>query len=198
MTAARLSRTSSRSRGRPRGFDPASTLLRIRACFAGRGYAGTTLDELANATGLARPSLYNAFGDKRAMFLRALESEYEEVCVRLSKLDESEPLITRIARFFEAATAGYVAGTSNQTLGIAFGAALAETATDPDVRLWLRRFDAAFRRVARGMLSKDASAPDAMLLSVLAVALCVRARAIPLSDDIDLPAVAALLAARTV
>ncbi|BCY09222.1 TetR family transcriptional regulator [Actinoplanes sp. L3-i22] len=43
--------------------------------FAQKGYAATTLEDLVSATGLGKQSLYNAFGAKRDLFLRALTSE---------------------------------------------------------------------------------------------------------------------------
>lgn len=42
-------------------------------CFWGRGYESTSVRELATAMGIAGPSLYNAFGDKRTLFVEALE-----------------------------------------------------------------------------------------------------------------------------
>ena len=38
-----------------------------------KGYAATSLDDLSKATGLVRPSLYAAFGNKEEMFLRAMD-----------------------------------------------------------------------------------------------------------------------------
>jgi AcrR family transcriptional regulator len=42
-------------------------------CFWHRGYEATSVRDLAASMGLSGPSLYNAFGDKRALFVRALE-----------------------------------------------------------------------------------------------------------------------------
>src|SRR4249919_2313925 len=63
----------SRPRGRPRSFDPDAVLEKARGVFWTLGYAATSLDDLAAATGLNRPSLYAAFGDKHALYMRALE-----------------------------------------------------------------------------------------------------------------------------
>jgi AcrR family transcriptional regulator len=197
--SAALRRKSSRPRGRPRSFDSAATLLEIRRCFARRGYAGTSLDDLAGATGLGRPSLYSAFGDKRAMFLRALDSEYREVCVRLSRLDESDPWTFRVTAFLEAAMAEYRSNLSGHGLGIAFAVAPAEAVTDPDVRRRLQQFNAAFDAAARRALGWDACTPAVLLLSALALSLCVRSRS-NLSwslDDIDATALASLLRCST-
>jgi AcrR family transcriptional regulator len=60
---------------RPRSFDEADVVARARATFAETGYAGTSLDALLDATGLARQSLYNAFGGKKELFMRAFLSD---------------------------------------------------------------------------------------------------------------------------
>jgi AcrR family transcriptional regulator len=61
-----------RGRGRPPAYDRAEVLARIAATFRRHGYEGTSLDRLAAETGLARPSLYAGFGDKREMYLAAV------------------------------------------------------------------------------------------------------------------------------
>src|SRR5882724_10797919 len=60
-------------RGRPRAYDPATAIARAAETFWKAGYAGTSLDDLSAATGMNRPSLYAAFGDKRDLYLKALE-----------------------------------------------------------------------------------------------------------------------------
>jgi AcrR family transcriptional regulator len=59
--------------GRPRLFDADQTLDQAIRVFWRKGYEGATIDDLTEATGLSRPSLYNAFGDKEALFMRCLE-----------------------------------------------------------------------------------------------------------------------------
>jgi AcrR family transcriptional regulator len=61
------------SRGRPRGFDIDQMLDRAIAVFWQKGYAGASISDLTQATELAPPSLYAAFGSKRGMFLAALK-----------------------------------------------------------------------------------------------------------------------------
>ncbi|MGI9333991.1 MAG: TetR family transcriptional regulator [Gammaproteobacteria bacterium] len=58
---------------RPRAFDRDEVLARAMSLFWARGYAGASLDALDAATGLNRGSVYNAFGDKRGLYLEALE-----------------------------------------------------------------------------------------------------------------------------
>lgn len=62
-----------RRRGRPRSIDRDAALAAAMDVFWARGYEGASLDELTAAMGVSRPTLYGAFGDKRALFLRALD-----------------------------------------------------------------------------------------------------------------------------
>lgn len=63
---------------RPRMFDEAEVVDRARRTFAESGFAGTSLDDLLASTGLARQSLYNAFGGKKELFMRAFLSDTTE------------------------------------------------------------------------------------------------------------------------
>lgn len=58
---------------RPRSFDEAAVLRAARDQFWEHGYAGTKVDDLAAATGLGKGSLYGAFGDKHALYLRVYD-----------------------------------------------------------------------------------------------------------------------------
>src|SRR5262249_49612858 len=64
--------SDARPRGRPRAFDPQTALQRAREAFWDRGFAGTSLDDLSERTGMNRPSLYAAFGDKQELYLETL------------------------------------------------------------------------------------------------------------------------------
>lgn len=60
-------------RGRPRGFDEDEVLERALDLFRRQGFAGTSYSDLTCATGLNKPSLYAAFGDKEALFSAVLD-----------------------------------------------------------------------------------------------------------------------------
>ena len=64
--------TSKKPRGRPRGFVPTEVLDRVRVVFLEKGFAAASVDELAAAAGLNRPSLYAAFGDKEQLYIHTL------------------------------------------------------------------------------------------------------------------------------
>jgi AcrR family transcriptional regulator len=64
---------------RPREFDETTVLGRARDRFWSTGFAGTSIDEVAAATGLGKGSLYGAFGDKHQLYLRVFDRYCTEV-----------------------------------------------------------------------------------------------------------------------
>lgn len=58
--------------GRTRAFDLDQAIGAARDRFVRSGYLGTSVDDLIEATGVPRSSLYHAFGSKRGLFLAAL------------------------------------------------------------------------------------------------------------------------------
>src|SRR5262245_42472157 len=59
---------------RPKEFDVDDALDRALGAFWRKGYAATSVQDLVTAMGIERASLYGTFGDKRALYLRALRS----------------------------------------------------------------------------------------------------------------------------
>ncbi|GAA1388446.1 TetR/AcrR family transcriptional regulator [Kitasatospora putterlickiae] len=62
------------ARGRPRTFDRAAALRQATMLFWQYGYEGTSVAELTKRMGINAPSLYSAFGDKRALFDEVVET----------------------------------------------------------------------------------------------------------------------------
>ena len=54
-------------------FDEADVLGKAKKVFTEKGYNGTSMDDLVQATGLSRSSIYDTFGDKHGLFLKALQ-----------------------------------------------------------------------------------------------------------------------------
>jgi AcrR family transcriptional regulator len=59
--------------GRPRSFDVEEALEAALGVFWQKGFEGTSYADLVAATGVERPALYSAFGNKEALFLKALD-----------------------------------------------------------------------------------------------------------------------------
>ena len=64
---------------RPRSFDPDDVLEIARQVFWQKGFQATSLDEITAASGIAKPSLYAAFGDKSALFQRVLDRYHDGI-----------------------------------------------------------------------------------------------------------------------
>jgi TetR/AcrR family transcriptional regulator, transcriptional repressor for nem operon len=87
---------------RPREFDETIALEAAIACFWRRGYEATSVRDLADSMGISGPSLYNAFGDKRALFVAALERYLDHSTrARIKRLQDTLPPKKAARRFIE-------------------------------------------------------------------------------------------------
>lgn len=89
-----------KSPGRPRSFDAQQALLAAIETFWAHGYNGTSMKDLAKAMGINAPSIYGAFGDKRSLYLQAID-RYADVdaCAPVVAF-ETEPDITKAVEGF--------------------------------------------------------------------------------------------------
>ncbi len=76
---------------RPRTFDPNDVLLAARQIFWRKGYQSTSLDDITEATGLTKPSLYAAFGDKASLFLKVLDDYHDRLIMRSGRILSEAP-----------------------------------------------------------------------------------------------------------
>ncbi len=88
---------------RPREFDETEALEAAVNCFWRHGYEATSVRDLAERMGITGASLYNAFGDKRALFRLALDHYVARMRQRLALLESTLPPRQAIEEFFQGA-----------------------------------------------------------------------------------------------
>jgi len=127
-------------------------MTKARDTFWAAGYQATSLDRLSEATGLKRPSLYGAFGDKQALYVALLQSYRETSLATVRRLlDEAGTLREGLRAVYAAALDLYVPDAQGCFV---LNTAPSEAATDAAVRGELNQvtqdLDAAFAdRIAR-------------------------------------------------
>ncbi len=127
-----------RPRGRPRQYDPEQALAKAAESFWKNGYAGTSLDDLATATGMNRPSLYAAFGDKSDLYLKTLERYQKRSRAKsIELLSDSSSLREFLTRFYQGALDIYRAGGDQARGCYSISTAPAQAVNDPAVRSFL-------------------------------------------------------------
>jgi TetR/AcrR family transcriptional regulator, copper-responsive repressor len=174
-------------RGRPRAYEPEVALQRALEAFWKRGYSGTTLDDLAAATGMNRPSLYAGFGDKRAIYVKALEHYWERgLRAMRGALSQERPLQAGLRSVYEGALSIYFSGDGRPRGCFAMGTATTEVVEDPQIRAvfmrGMRSIDHCFEERFRRARDDDELPPDADpetlagLASAILSKLAIRAR----------------------
>ncbi len=87
---------------RPREFEPEEALAAIKDAFWRRGYEATSMHDIEGATGQKKQSLYRVFGDKRSMYLKALEHYgAHEAAEAASLLSQGGTARARFQRLFD-------------------------------------------------------------------------------------------------
>src|SRR4029450_11294963 len=78
---------------RPKEFDPERALRKAMSLFWRLGYENTSVEALMREMGVARQSLYDTFGDKRALYLRALAFSLHPTNATRQRMPESPPSV---------------------------------------------------------------------------------------------------------
>lgn len=94
-------------RGRPRKSDPDTVLDIATRIFWDKGFEGTSMKDLADATGMAKPGLYAAFGCKEQLYVKALTHYFNQSAPMFNDLITSpEGLDVVLRRFLETIASG--------------------------------------------------------------------------------------------
>ncbi|MGK0362748.1 MAG: TetR/AcrR family transcriptional repressor of nem operon, partial [Bradymonadia bacterium] len=97
-----------RCMGRPRQYDTETALDAAQVAFWSHGYASTSVADLCTATGLKKGSLYQAFGDKHALFMRVLDRYLAGGRAMFVAIGQAEPdaVVPSIRAWLTMASAG--------------------------------------------------------------------------------------------
>ncbi|MCB0164063.1 MAG: TetR/AcrR family transcriptional regulator [Anaerolineae bacterium] len=100
---------------RPREFDENDVLDKAMHLFWQKGYEATSIQELLTAMGISRGSLYDAFGDKHALFLAVLERYRQRSHIRfLQTLSQPGSVKAAITELFNYVVAEAMADTKRR------------------------------------------------------------------------------------
>ncbi|MCK1720384.1 TetR/AcrR family transcriptional regulator [Bradyrhizobium sp. 141] len=183
-------------RGRPRAYEPEVALGKALDLFRRQGFAATSLDDLSEATGMNRPSLYGAFGDKRELYIKSYQRYREEAGASLAMIFREEmPLRQRLERIFASALNIYLSGETGPRGCFTVVTAASEAVGDPEIRAMVldglteldKAFANCFRRAReKGELPESA---DPVALAQIASAtihtIAIRSRARVARKDLE-------------
>jgi AcrR family transcriptional regulator len=186
--APRAAAAAPKRRGRPRAYQPEIALGKALDLFRKDGFAATSLDDLAAATGMNRPSLYGAFGDKRELYIKSYQRYRADArAAMLETFRDELPIHERLERIYAVALDIYLSGEAGPRGCFTVMTAASEAIADPEIRAMVldgfseldKAFAACFRIAKeKGELPETA---DAIVLAQLASAtihtIALRARA---------------------
>jgi TetR/AcrR family transcriptional regulator, copper-responsive repressor len=175
-------------RGRPRAYEPDVALGKALDLFRKDGLAATSLDDLSAATGMNRPSLYGAFGDKRELYIKSYQRYRADARAAMIEIFKGEiPIRERLKRIFAAALDIYLSGEFGPRGCFTVMTAASEAVADPEIRAMVldgfseldKAFASCFRRAKeKGELPSSADPTVlAQLSSATIHTIAIRARA---------------------
>jgi AcrR family transcriptional regulator len=175
-------------RGRPRAYEPDVALGKALDLFRKDGFAATSLDDLSDATGMNRPSLYGAFGDKRELYIKSFQRYRDDARAAMRDIFRQEmPIRKRLARIYAIALDIYLSGESGPRGCFTVMTAASEAVTDPEIRAMVldgfseldKAFASCFRLAKeRGELPESVDSQAlAQLASATIHTLAIRSRA---------------------
>ena len=130
MIMKKVASSVSRGVGRPLSFDREVALESAMMLFWRHGYEATSVSDLTKAMGITPPSLYTAFGDKKQLFLEAVQRYISGPITSESIIDEAPSARAAAAGLLRASVIGFT-GKSTPA-----GCLLASSAISCSARAW--------------------------------------------------------------
>jgi len=181
-----------------KSFDEDDAVREAMLLFWEKGFQPTSISELLAKTGLNRGSLYNAFGGKRPLFIKALAKYDSEVRGgALAKLEALDNPVLAIEKLFDSTVAEVVADERKKGCFLVNTASEIAHHNDDVVEITnngMRKFEAFFRRCieagkTRGEIRGDLD-PESTAKKLLALTTAIRVLGRGLFNESDLQTIA--------
>jgi TetR/AcrR family transcriptional repressor of nem operon len=160
---------------RPRSFNPDETLDLARDVFWQKGFQSTSLDDITAATGLAKPSLYAAFGDKNALFLKVLDRYHERIIANAQRILNEGPSARGAIERWLTGFVPFCSGVRGSRGCLSINTAADGTSDQKEVRKKVERFNRKLEELLRNRLRadraqfSDAFDPDSAARTIMAI-----------------------------
>jgi AcrR family transcriptional regulator len=172
---------------RPRSFDPDEALDAARDVFWQKGFQGTSLDDITAATGLVKPSLYAAFGDKNALFLKVLDRYHAHIVANAERILKEGPSARDAIERWLKGFVPFCSGIKGSRGCLSVNTAAEGAADQKEVRKRIERFNRKLEQLLSNRLRadraqfSDAFDPDVSAQTIMAIylGLMVLAKDVP-------------------
>jgi AcrR family transcriptional regulator len=160
---------------RPRSFDPDEALDLARDVFWRKGFQGTSLDDITAATGLAKPSLYAAFGDKNGLFLKVLDRYHERIVANAERVLMEGPSARDAIERWLAGFVPFCSGAQGTRGCLSVNTAADGASDQKEVRKRVERFNRKLEELLSNRLRADRSQfsgtfdPDSTAHAIMAI-----------------------------
>jgi AcrR family transcriptional regulator len=160
---------------RPRSFDPDEALDLARDVFWRKGFQGTSLDDITAATGLAKPSLYAAFGDKNALFLKVLDRYHERIVANAERILNEGPSARDAIERWLTGFVPFCSGVRGSRGCLSINTAADGASDQKEVRKSVARFNRKLEELLKNRLRADRAQfsdgfdPDSAAHTIMAI-----------------------------
>ena len=160
---------------RPRSFNPDEALDLARDVFWRKGFQGTSLDDITAATRLAKPSLYAAFGDKNALFLKVLDRYHERIIANAEPVLNDGPSARDAIERWLTGFVPFCSGVRGSRGCLSINTAADGASEQKEIRKKVERFNRKLEELLRNRLRadrtqfSDAFDPDSVAHTIMAI-----------------------------
>jgi AcrR family transcriptional regulator len=160
---------------RPRSFNPEEALDLARDVFWRKGFQGTSLDDITAATGLAKPSLYAAFGDKNALFLKVLDRYHERIVANAERILNEGPSARDAIERWLTGFVPFCSGVRGSRGCLSINTAADGASDQKEVRKSVARFNRKLEELLKNRLRADRAQfsdgfdPDSAAHTIMAI-----------------------------